>query len=44
MKHGFELHGFFLVPKTAYLEALLYMDWALTKYFSFEYAFDQKIN
>ena len=24
MKHGFELHGFFLEPKTAYLEALLY--------------------
>ena len=22
--HGFELHGFFLEPKTAYLEALLY--------------------
>ena len=25
MKHGFELHGFFLEPKTAYLEALLYL-------------------
>ena len=25
MKHGFELHGFFLEPKSAYLEALLYM-------------------
>ena len=24
MKHGFELHGFFLEPKSAYLEALLY--------------------
>ena len=23
-KHGFELHGFFLEPKSAYLEALLY--------------------
>ena len=23
-KHGFELHGFFLEPKTAHLEALLY--------------------
>jgi len=22
-KHGFELHGFFLEPKSAYLEALL---------------------
>ena len=26
MKCGFELHGFFLEPKTAYLEALLYFD------------------
>ena len=25
MKHGFELHGFFLEPKSAYLEALLYL-------------------
>mgnify|MGYP001469040469 CR=1 FL=1 len=25
MKHGFELLGFFLEPKTAYLEALLYL-------------------
>ena len=25
MKHGFELHGFFLEPKTVYLEALLYI-------------------
>ena len=25
MKCGFELHGFFLEPKTAYLEALLYI-------------------
>ena len=25
MKHGFELHGFFLEPKSAYLEALLYI-------------------
>ena len=24
MKCGFELHGFFLEPKSAYLEALLY--------------------
>ena len=24
MKHGFELHGFFLEPKSAYLKALLY--------------------
>ena len=26
MKHGFELHGFFLDPKSAYLEALLYIE------------------
>jgi hypothetical protein len=26
-KRGFELHGFFLEPKTAHLEALLYSSW-----------------
>ena len=26
-KRGFALHGFFLEPKTAYLEALLYVEY-----------------
>ena len=33
MKCGFELDCFFLDPKTAYLEALLYRNVAVVKYF-----------
>ena len=32
MKHGFELHGFFLEPKSAYLEALLYYDFNIKNF------------